>query len=404
MEIRLEKIIAGGDTLGRAEDGRPIFVPLGAPGELVRVEILEDGKSYLRAKLLEVLEPSPERVEPRCRHFGECGGCQFQHLRYDAQLRAKQAILREQLTRIGGLADAPIADILPSPAAWNYRNHVQFSFARKGKLGFYRAGSNTVLPIEECLLPEDRLLDLWKVLDLHPFPGLRQLGLRAADDGEMIVFESDTGETPEFECEAAVSAALVASGGGTTYLAGGPLWYRIRERDFTVSAGSFFQVNSGMIPVMVETVLDLAAPKSDETVLDLYCGTGLFSAFLAERTAALIGVEESPSATADFERNLDSFDQVELYAAPAEQALESITRKIDLAVADPPRAGMTPQAMRALLHLAPGRIVMVSCDPATLARDARALAQAGYRLQAVVPLDLFPQTCHLETISLWRKE
>jgi 23S rRNA (uracil1939-C5)-methyltransferase len=297
-----------------------------------------------------------------------------------------------------------VREIIPSPTEWNYRNHVQFSFARKGALGFCRAGSNAVLPVEECHLPEERLLDLWRALDLHPFPGLRQLGLRAADDGEMIVFESDTGETPEVECEAAVSAAVVAPGGETTCLAGGPLGYRILDRGFSVSAASFFQVNTGLIPAMVELVLDLAAPSPRDTVLDVYCGTGLFSAFLARRAGRLIGVEQSSAAVADFERNLDDLDNVELYAAPAEEALAAIAAPVDLAVADPPRAGMTPGALRALLRLAPRRLVMISCDPATLARDARALAAASYRLESVTPLDLFPQTGHLESASLWLKE
>jgi 23S rRNA (uracil1939-C5)-methyltransferase len=404
MDIRLEKIIAGGDAFGRAPDGRPVFVPFGAPGDLARVEITAEERGFLRGRILELLEPAPERVTPRCRHFGECGGCQLQHLSYAAQLHAKQEILREQLTRLGGLTEAPIRAIVPSPKEWNYRNHVQFSFARKGALGFCRAGSNTVLPIEECFLPETRLVELWKALDLHPFPGLRQLGLRAADDGEMIVFESDTGETPEFETEAEISAALLGPRGNTTYLAGGPMQYRILGRDFAISAGSFFQVNTALIPAMIEMVLEFAAPQPGDTALDLYCGAGLFGAFLAEKCAALIGVEESPSAVADFERNLDSFDNVELYAAEVEQALESIARRVDLAVVDPPRAGMAPRAMRGLLRLAPRRIVMISCDPATLARDGHTLAQAGWKLQAAVPFDLFPQTCHLETISLWVKE
>jgi 23S rRNA (uracil1939-C5)-methyltransferase len=404
METVIEKIVYGGDGMGRAPDGRPVFVPFTVPGETVRVEPGESRKGYLRARLIEIVAPSPDRVTPRCRYFGECGGCQFQHMNYGAQVRVKEAVLREQLQRLGGIADAPISPALPSPREWNYRNHIQCTPAEGNRLGFLRPASHSVLPVEECHLPEPRLLDLWKALDWESFPGLRQIGFRAADDGEMIVLEGEAGRLPEVSVESEASAAWLDPQGGLVYLAGGPLRYEILGRAFTVSAGSFFQVNTAQIPAMVQTVMGLADPAPSETALDIYCGTGLFSAFLAERAARVIGIEESPLAAADFEINLDSFDTVELYAARAETALEAIRAKADLAVVDPPRGGLTPRAMRALLRAAPPRIVMASCDMSTLARDARILARAGYAPTAFVPIDMFPQTSHLETVSRWIKE
>ncbi len=404
LEIQLEKIVHGGDALGHTPDGRPVFVPLAAPGERARVEVREEHKGFLRAKLLETLEPSPDRVTPRCRHFGECGGCQFQHLEYRFQLAVKEKILREQFLRLGGIPDAPIRPVLPSPSPWNYRNSVQFTPTPDRRLGFFRTSGHSVMAIEACHLPEPRLVELWKSLDWEPFPGLRQIGFRAGDEDEMVVFESDTGEPPETMVESPVSVALLGPQGEESYLAGGKLAYEISGRIFTVSAGSFFQVNSAQIPAMVEAVMEMADVRPDETVLDVYCGAGLFSAFLAGRAARLIGIEESPSAVKDFENNLDFFNSVELYAAPAEQALEEISLRPALAVVDPPRSGMTPRAMRALLRLAPARIVVVSCEMSTLARDARALTEAGYKLEKVAPIDMFPQTSHLETVSRWRKE
>jgi 23S rRNA (uracil1939-C5)-methyltransferase len=403
MEITIEKIVHGGDAMGRAPDGRPVFVPFAAPGERIRVEPEESRKGFFRARLVEVIEPAPDRIAPRCRHFGECGGCQFQHLTYASQVRAKESILREQLLRLGGIPDAPIRPVIVSASEWNYRNHVQGTPAGS-RLGFFRAGSQSVLPIEECHLPEPRLWELWNNLEWEPDPGLRQIGFRAGDDDEMIVFEGEAGGIPEVVVESDVSAAWLDSQGETFYLAGGPLRYEILGRAFMVSAGSFFQVNTGRIPAMVNTVMELADPGRDETALDIYCGTGLFSAFLAERAARVVGIEESPSAAADFEVNLDSFDTVELYAASAEAALEAITARAEVAVVDPPRSGLSAEAMRALLHAAPGRIVMVSCEMSTLARDARILARAGYRLTDLVPIDMFPQTSHLETVSRWMKE
>jgi 23S rRNA (uracil1939-C5)-methyltransferase len=403
MEILIEKIVHGGDGMGRDPEGRPVFVPFVAPGERIRVDPVESHKGFFRARLLEILDPSPERIAPRCRHFGECGGCQFQHLAYECQVRAKEAVLREQLLRLGGIAEAPIRPVIVSPDAWNYRNHIQCTPVGNG-LGFFRAGSQEVLPIGECHLPEARLWELWKNLDWEPFPGLHQVGFRAGGDGEMIVLEGAVGEIPEVSIEADISAAWLPAEGEATYLAGGPLRYEILGRAFTVSPGSFFQINTAQIPAMVKLVMELADPARGETVLDIYCGTGLFSAFLAERAARLIGIEESPSAGADFEINLAEFDTVELYAASAELALAAITARADLAVVDPPRSGLSAQAMRALLQAAPGRIVMVSCEMSTLARDARILSRAGYRMTDLAPIDMFPQTSHLETVSRWVKE
>jgi 23S rRNA (uracil1939-C5)-methyltransferase len=403
MEILIEKIVHGGDAMGRAPDGRPVFVPFAAPGERIRVEPVESHKGFFRARLLEVIEPAPDRVPPRCRHFGACGGCQFQHLTYASQVRAKESILREQLLRLGGIPEAPIRPVIVSPNEWNYRNHIQGTPAGN-RLGFFRAGSQEVLPIEECHLPEPRLWELWNNLDWEPGPGLRQIGFRAGDDDEMIVFEGEAGQIPEVSVESDISAAWLDEQGAATYLAGGPLRYEVLGRAFTVSPGSFFQINTAQIPVMVKTVLELADPARDETALDVYCGTGLFSAFLAARAARVIGIEESPSAAADFEVNLDAFDTVELYAASAEAALEAITAHPDLAVIDPPRSGLSAPAMRALLSAAPGRVVMVSCEMSTLARDARLLARAGYRMTDLAPIDMFPQTSHLETVSRWMKE
>jgi 23S rRNA (uracil1939-C5)-methyltransferase len=248
------------------------------------------------------------------------------------------------------------------------------------------------------------LLELWESLDWETFPGLRQIAFRAAGDSGMIVLEGGSGEPPEVNVASSDSVAWIDAEGGIVSLAGGSLRYSILGREFTVSAGSFFQVNTGLIPAMIETVMAMADPAPDETVLDVYCGTGLFSVFLAERAKRVMGIEESPSATADFEQNLDSFDGVELYSAPAEQALAAITAPPAVAVVDPPRSGLGARAMRALLGLEVPRIVMASCDMATLARDARILAGAGYRLTDLAPIDMFPQTSHLETVGRWIRE
>jgi 23S rRNA (uracil1939-C5)-methyltransferase len=404
LDIRLEKMVHGGDAMGHAPDGRPVFVPLAAPQDLARVEIVEEKKGFLRGRLVELLQPSSERVAPLCPLFGDCGGCQLQHLEYAAQWRVKREILREQLTRLGGFSDVPMAEGVAAPDPFHYRNHMQFSLAKDGKLGFNRIASHRVLAVEECFLPMEPLEALRRSFDWEPVPGVRQVGFRTADDGEMIVMESDTGEVPEAVVEAETSVAVLSPDGAAEYLAGGPLHYSVRGRVFQVSAGSFFQVHTALVPDMVTQVLAYANVQPGDTVLDLYCGTGLFTAFLAERAARTIGVEMAPSSIEDFTVNLAEFDTVDLFAASAELALPALEGQIAVAVVDPPREGMEESALRELVRRAPERIVMVSCDSATLARDAGRLRDGGYALQQITPMDLFPQTFHLETISYWKKE
>jgi len=404
LEVHIETHAYGGECLARAADGRRVFVRGALPGEQVRVQVTEERPSYLRARTVEVLRPSEMRVPPRCAHYGECGGCHLQHMHYAAQLAAKSDVLREQLRRLGGLEAPPLRDAIASPAEWNYRNHVQFSLAADGCLGYMRQGSRHVLPIRECHLPEPGLGEIWPALDLREAQGITQVGLRADNEGEaMLMLEGDQAGMPEVEVERSLSVAWIAPGGRSDILVGQEaLHFSVSGPSYVVSPGSFFQVNTGLLPTLVEQVMLLAEVGAGDTVLDVYSGVGLFSAFLATRAARVVAVEASPWAAADFEDNLASFDNVELYEATAAAVLPHLEMRPQVAVVDPPRAGIDREALAGLVGLAPRRIVYVSCDPSTLARDARALQAAGYSLAALIPIDLFPQTYHIESISLWR--
>ena len=404
LEVHIETHAYGGECLARAADGRRLFVRGAAPGELVRAQVTEERPSYLRARTVEVLRPSALRVTPRCVHFGECGGCHLQHLKYSAQLGAKGDVLLEQLRRLGGLETVPLQEAIASPAEWNYRNHVQFSLAADGRLGYMRQGSRHVLPIRECHLPEPRLDEIWPALDMREAHGITQVGLRTDSEGEtMVILEGGEAGLPEVEVERPVSVAWIAPGRPCSVLVGqDALHYTVSGQSYTVSPGSFFQINTGLLPTLVERVLALAEVGAGDTALDVYCGVGLFSAFLAKQAARVVAVEASPSAAEDFEDNLASFDNVELYEATAAAVLPHLELRPQVAVVDPPRAGIDRAALAGLVGLAPPRIVYVSCDPSTLARDARALLAAGYSLAALIPIDLFPQTYHIESISLWR--
>lgn len=396
--------VYGGECIGRLPDGRAVFIPYALPGELARVELVEEKRGFARARLLEVVRPAAERIAPRCAHYGVCGGCHYQHTDYATQLKIKGKVVRDQLERIGGITNPPVAEVVPSPAAWNYRNTVQFHITPDGKIGYQGWGTHRVVPISECHLPEDALNQIWPQLDLEPLPGIERIDLRlGAEDEALLALESSDLTAPEFSVDFPLSAVHLGPAGKLILAGDDYLLMKINERVFKVSAESFFQVNTAQAEAMVNHVLDVLQLDENKTVLDVYCGVGLFSAFIAPRVKRCIGVELSESAGDDYAVNLDEFDNVELYVGAAEEILPGLNVQPDIAVVDPPRAGMERAALDALIHLQPQTIVYVSCDPPTLARDVKRLVAAGYHLEQVTPFDLFPQTYHVETITLLKK-
>ena len=408
--LTLEKPTYGGDAMGKLPDQRAVFVPFGLPGERVRIRLLEEKRGYARGELLEIIEPSAERIVARCPHFGTCGGCHYQHLPYAAQLHIKTGILRDQLTRIGQIPEPPIQPMQACPDPWNYRNHVQFHVQPDGRLGFLAPNSSRIIPVHECHLPEAPLNSLWPLLEFEAETGVERVSLRLGSEEEILMMlESRVPEPPGLELEAGISVVHLYEGESLVLAGEGNLFMDIHpdrpnpDRRFQVSANSFFQVNTPMAEALVKHVL-ANLPEKVETALDVYCGVGLFSAFLAPRVRRLIAIEASPSACEDFVANLDEFDNVELYEAPAGQVLPSLQVTPDIIIVDPPRAGLEQKALQAILAMQPGSIIYISCDPSTLARDARRLLNGGYQLQQVTPFDLFPQTFHIESVSIFRSE
>jgi 23S rRNA (uracil1939-C5)-methyltransferase len=393
LEARFSRLVYGGYALGRLNDGRAAFVPYVLPGERARIRLAESRPGYVRGELAELLEPSPQRITPRCRHFTSCGGCHYQHLEVNRQREAKEAVLREQLARLGGLADPPLGETVASPEAWNYRNHLQFHLTAEGRLGFKTFRSERVIAIEECHLPEPELNALWPALDPSAFGpilgqeagGARRVILRQGTSGPPVVWaRSARGRPPS----------------------GQPLEFALPGGRFRVSPGSFFQVNTplaGSLAGRVTAILRqaLAARGPQATVLDLYCGVGLFSLYAAPFAGRVVGVELSPSACADYRCNLRKCPNAELVRGRVEEVLPSLNLRPEAVIADPPRAGLGRKVVQALAALRPPLLLYVSCDPATLARDARELIHSGYTLGSVTLLDLFPQTYHLESLSVW---
>jgi 23S rRNA (uracil1939-C5)-methyltransferase len=413
-EVEIQTLVYGGDAMGRLPDGRAVFVPYALPGERVRLRLTEQRRNFTRGELVEVLTPAPERIRPCCDHFAACGGCHYMYMTYPAQLRYKTAILRDQFQRIAGIASPPVTDIIPSPQEWQYRNTVQFHLSPQGRLGFLEPGSSTVTPVADCRLCAPAISELLPQLDFTDPDsgapqGLERIELRAGVGDEiMMVLESNDPVPPEFSVDLPINAVFVGPGGfeenKPLVLSGDE--YIVMEamgRAFRVSAGSFFQVNIPQAENMLRYLLENLPLKPDSQLLEVYAGVGLFSAFLAPKVGRLAAVESAPSSIDDFAINLDEFDNVELYDGLAEEILPSLEMTPDVVLVDPPRAGLALPALDALVGMQAPLLVYVSCDPATLARDAKRLLAAGYRLVKVQPFDMFPQTYHIESISFFER-
>jgi len=402
FELTLHGMAHGGKAVGRHE-GKAIFVPYAIPGERITARIIDDRKRYAFAEGVRLLEASPQRVIPRCAHFGPggCGGCHFQHMAYEAQLQFKREVVTDQLQRIGGFTDPSVLPTLPSPHPWEYRSHATFHVDAEGRLCFVGTDNTSLIPIEECHILRPELLELLTLLDLD-VPQLERVRLQVGSDPDdrMIVLSTRDDSVPELLTDLPVSVNFLLSDNEPVNLIGeSHVSYTVRGRAFRVTAGGFFQINVPMAELLIGEVLERLALRGNEAVLDLYAGVGLFTAFLAERAALVTSVESYPPAVTDADINLADFDNVDLIEGNVEDVLGALNESYDAVVLDPPRSGVNVRVLDALGDLAPQTIVMVSCEPSTLARDAQRLTRKGYRLVSVQPLDMFPQTYHVESVA-----
>ncbi len=377
--LRIESLVFGGAGLARLEDGRVVFVLYAAPGELVEATIERAHADYLEAVTTRVIEASPDRVAPPCELFGECGGCQLQHITYPAQLAAKEAIVREQLRRIGHLDEALVLPIVGAANPWGYRNHVRFSTGKKyGDVGFISRRGRGLLKVETCPIAEPWVNELLPKLQ-GKGAGLHQIQVRHnATTGDFLVGPA----VPGLEVE------------------NGQKWYteELGGRRFQVSAAAFFQVNSAQAEQMVRLVGE-ALPERGSLLVDAFAGVGTFAAIFAERFTRVIAIEESHSAARDAVVNLEPLPNVEMRAGKVEDVLPLLDVRPDAILLDPPRPGCAPPVLRAIAEFRPSSVVYVSCNPASLARDLRILVEAGYCVDHVTPLDMFPQTGHIECVA-----
>lgn len=413
--VEIEKPIYGGAFLARME-GKATFVPLTLPGEQARVRVVEEKSSYATAEPEEIVRGAQERVVPHCRHFGACGGCHYQHANYEAQLKFKQAILRETLER-GGV-NAPEKIEVLAGNHWQYRNRIRLALDGAGRAGYRARRSHDLVPIAECPIAAPLLvkaaLDAEEILKaVKPAFRATEISLFTnADETEMlasmIVSEAGTRGFDRIFDEwkrripALVGAELVEDSGrgmapkALAQSGEASLTYRAGGFDFRVDHGAFFQVNRWLINDLSEKV---AANRQGGLAWDLFAGVGLFAKKLAENFERIVAVESAPMASEALKHNMEgcAADCVIAETAAFLRAQGNAPRP-DLIVVDPPRAGLEAETTSLLAEIGAPAMVYVSCDPATLARDLRALIGSGYELRSVTLADLFPQTFHLESV------
>lgn len=414
QQVRFEKMVYGGECLGRLADGRAVFVPFVLPGETAEIAITGQKERFARGRMVRLLEVSADRITPPCPYFSNCGGCAYQQLSYAQQVELKKDLVKDQLERIGKLTNLPDIQITASPAAFAYRNQVQFHPVKSenpeapANLGFKRASSDEVIPIEKCSLIPEEMNELLPKVELEADSSISRIAMRIdSDDETLLVFEGDSDDPPELIFDLPVSATYLSPDGRSLNLGGNDaLVYRVLGKDFLVSPESFFQVNLLVAEEMVRHVLSLIKGRENLSILELYSGVGLFTCFLAPHASQLTAIESAPSACFDFAGNLDEFENISLYEGAVEMILPELVKQIkpiDLVVLDPPRAGLNAKAKQALIDLNPQEIVYISCDPSTLARDLKHFTEASYSLQSLHAFDMFPQTAHVETIAFCHK-
>jgi 23S rRNA (uracil1939-C5)-methyltransferase len=402
IEIRLEGMVHGGNALGHHQ-GRPVFVPYAIPGERIRARITDDRGRYAFAQGVTLLEPSPVRVRPVCPHFGpgRCGGCAFQHIAYEAQPGFKRDVVIDQLQRVGGFRNPIVLPTIPSPDAWAYRSHTTFQVDGEGRLCYPGTDGRTLIPIEECHIIRPELVALFEELALEGIEQLERVRLQTGSDGApMVILSTKDDEAPELEVDLPVSINFLLSDNEPVNLIGAShVVYTVRGRRFRVTAGAFFHPNLPQTERLVDLALERLSLSGGETVLDLYAGVGTFTAFIAERAALVTAVESYPPAVTDADENLADLDNIDLIEGSAEAVLPALAESYDAAVVDPPPSGMEGRALDALAALGPRSLVYISADPATLARDAKRLAQKGYRLIETQPVDMAPQTFQMQCVA-----
>ena len=439
IDVMFEDLTHEGSGVAKI-DGYPIFVPYGLPGEKAKIKVTKLNKGYGFGRLMELYEESPDRAEPPCPIYKQCGGCQLQHLSYEGQLKAKEKMVRELMTRIGKLEEVNVLPVLGMDEPWNYRNKAQVPVGEmEGGLvaGFYAKRSHEIIDMDECLIQfteNDEMVRLVKgICEKHGVKAynekqhkgtLRHIMVRTGQmTGElMIVLVTRTPDMPNrrkiieeiVEAVPNITSIIqnvntkrtnVILGDQTITLWGADVISDyIGDIKFEISPRSFYQVNPIQTKVLYDKTLEYADLSGHETVIDAYCGIGTISLFLAKKAKKVYGVEIVPEAIEDARKNaaLNEITNVEFEVGEAETVIPNWYKQgitADTLVVDPPRKGCDENLLKTIAAMKPKKVVYVSCNPATLARDLRYLEDNGYKTVEVQPVDMFPQTMHVECVA-----
>ncbi len=418
-EVIVEKLVLGGSGLARLETGQAVFVPGVLPFERAVVTIRRKRKGFFEADLVEVTAPSKDRSDPPCTGEKQCTGATWSHIAYPAQLRYKQDILLDTLARIGGMSPSRPLPILPSPRTDHYRLRTQFNVRTKDgrqRIGFFRQGSYDLIEVEDAFLIDPLINKTLKAVRLlvQRLPPLKEIHINATPSGEVhLLLFSEQGMLPSMESFFADLRKAVPEVIGITgfanrkkacALGSSRLTLDIEGLKLHATEGNFYQVNWGQNRNMVSTVMDFAALTGNETVLDLYCGIGNFALPLAKKARAVVGIESGYSAIDDAIANaaLNGIRNVEFIADDMQKGLKTLLQRkmrADVIVLDPPRGGATLKTLERVLAFVPRKIVYVSCNPSTLARDLKFFHLFGFRLDRLQPVDMFPYTYHIECVA-----
>lgn len=424
IQIRLDKMVYGGEALGKYE-GKVVFVNGGIEGELVDVQVTEQKKDYLRGNIVKVIQPSEQRISPLCEHFGLCGGCQWQYIDYSQQLRFKEKIIYDQLVRIGGFVQPGIMPIIGMEFPWQYRNKARFivkTTKRGFNIGFYQIGTRDVVDIDYCHLISKQMNEGYSVLReiikerFKPFYAYCAIEIKALEKGIMAFFIT----SPKFHLNLKELVEeiqnipiikgihhLVVDKNGlsplTTYSGSQILTYSLEDITVQAQATSFFQINLIQAQRLFKETIRLLNLQETHQVLDGHCGVGTLTLLIAQKAKEVIGVDISSSSINDAKMNalLNRIKNVHFLQSSLKQAIGDLNKgyKFDAVILNPPRDGLVEkQVIQWLLQTKPAKIIYISCNPTTLARDLKFLCEGGYSLNVVQPVDMFPQTYHVETL------
>ena len=387
FQTTLNGINDSGETLSEIR-GAPVEVTGGLPGEKVVVEVQKRFPERIVAKVVEVLEQAEERVVPECEYFLTCSGCQWQHASYDYQLQLKQARVQREIDKYQSLSQVVVDATIGSESQLGYRNHGRFTVGKKddgGKIGYINAVTRRFVKIDRCLLMNEQIN---KVLDLAQdnVAGQTQVSIRAGSNTDSMLIQ------PRMDIS---HIGLVT----------GEQHYEeeVRGFRFRVAASSFFQVNTSQLSRAIDEVRDLLKLDGTEVMVDAYCGVGVFTVLLAPYVRKIVGIEESASAIEDAGLNSKDILNIEFVEGKTEHILNTLNQHIDVLLLDPPRVGCHPDVLDSVIKLKPEKVLMISCEPEAMARDLNLLCSTGiYSLETIRPVDMFPQTRHVETISMLR--